>query len=308
MAMNSSGPISLAGPTAGQSISLTIGRTATTTTSLGEPDVRTLAGVPSGPIAMPGDFYNKAWSANSATFFMMGGGGAGGTPYGSGGGGGQMIGQNTGVAISVTKGVVYSIVVGGAGSNSSVFNGAYTAIAGGNGGRDFVACGSGGNGGTGACGGGGGADCGVTANCSGGAGIYGGAGGAGRSVAANSAGNGGGGGLGGAGGSAYRSGITNYGGNGGASIASTFNPSGASTRYGGGSPGVWFCGSGDPQENGSWPDGGYGPNTGYGTYSGVVIIRISNQFQIPTTTGSPSFTNSGGYFWFTFTGSGTITF
>jgi hypothetical protein len=121
-------------------------------------------------------------------------------------------------------------------------------------------------------------------------------------------GNGGGGGLGGAGQSAYRSGITNYGGNGGASVTSTFNPSGSATRYGGGAPGTWYCGSGDPQQGGSWPDSGYGPNTGYGTYSGVVIVRISNQFQTPTTTGSPTFANSGGYFWYTFTGSGTISF
>ena len=305
MAMNSSGPISLAGPTAGQSISLTIGRTATTTTSLGEPDVRTLAGVSSGPIAMPSDFYGKAWSANSATFFMMGGGGAGGNPYGDSGGGGQMVGQ-TGQTVAVTKGTVYTITIGAAGSNSTAFG--YTAIAGGNGGRDFVSCGSGGNGGNGACGGGGGADCAVTANCSGGAGYYGFPGGAGRGVGGNSAGNGGGGGLGGAGQSAYRAGSTNYGGNGGASITSTFNSSGSAIRYGGGAPGVWFCGSGDPQQNGSWPDSGYGPNTGYGGYSGVVIIRISNQFQTPVTTGSPTFTNSGGYFWYTFTGSGTISF
>jgi hypothetical protein len=49
-------------------------------------------------------------------------------------------------------------------------------------------------------------------------------------------------------------------------------------------------------------------NTGYGGYSGIVIIRVSDQFQLPTTTGSPTFTQTGGYYWFTFTGSGTITF
>ena len=305
MTLNSSGPISLGGSTAGQSIAVEIQQSPTGQISLNDTNVRTLAGVPSGQISMPSNFYGKAWRANSATFFMMGGGGAP-AQYSGSGGGGQMVGQNIGETVAVTQGITYSIVVGAAGSNSSVFG--YTAIAGGNGGRDFVACGSGGNGGNGACGGGGGADCGVTANCSGGAGYYGFPGGAGRSVAANSAGNGGGGGLGGAGGAAYRSGITNYGGDGGASITSTFNASGSATRYGGGAPGAWFCGSGDPQQSGNWPDSGYGPNTGYGTYSGVVIIRISNQFQTPVTTGSPSFTNSGGYFWYTFTGSGTISF
>lgn len=306
MTMNSSGPISLGGATAGQSINLEILQPATTQVSLNDSKVRTLAQVPSGPISMPTNFWGKKYSANSAEYFMMGGGGAGSSPYSGSGGGGQMLGQNTGLQATGLSGT-YTITVGAAGSASSISWGA-TAIAGGNGGTDFVACGSGGTGGNGACGGGGGADCSVTANCSGGVGIYGYNGGAGRSVALNSAGNGGGGGLGGPGQAAYRSGSTNYGGNGGASVTSTFNPSGSATRYGGGAPGNWFCGSGDPQQNGNWPDSGYGPNTGYGGYSGVVIIRTSNAFPQCPTTGSPTIVNSGGYYWYTFTGSGTITF
>jgi hypothetical protein len=60
MALNSSGPISLAGSTTGQSIALELGRSSTATTSLGESDVRTLAGVSSGAIVMPTNLYGKS--------------------------------------------------------------------------------------------------------------------------------------------------------------------------------------------------------------------------------------------------------
>jgi hypothetical protein len=57
--MNSSGPISLGGLVIGESISLELGNLATTETSLNDTNVRTLAGVPSGIITMPTDFYGK---------------------------------------------------------------------------------------------------------------------------------------------------------------------------------------------------------------------------------------------------------
>jgi hypothetical protein len=59
MPLNASGPISLAGATAGQSVALELGRTATTTTSLNESAVRTLLGVASGAISMS-NAYSKA--------------------------------------------------------------------------------------------------------------------------------------------------------------------------------------------------------------------------------------------------------
>jgi len=58
--LNTSGPISLGGSTAGQSINLELGRSATAQVSLNESAVRTLAGVPSGAIVMPTDFYGKS--------------------------------------------------------------------------------------------------------------------------------------------------------------------------------------------------------------------------------------------------------
>ena len=60
MALNSSGPISLAGTTAGQSIEIENGGNGTTQISLNDSAVRTLAGVASGQITMPTDFYGKS--------------------------------------------------------------------------------------------------------------------------------------------------------------------------------------------------------------------------------------------------------
>lgn len=62
MAMNSSGPISLGGATTGESINLEIGSPATSTVSLNDTIVRTLAGVVSGTIVVPTDFYGKSLS------------------------------------------------------------------------------------------------------------------------------------------------------------------------------------------------------------------------------------------------------
>jgi hypothetical protein len=60
MALNPSGAISLAGPTAGQSIAVELGVSATATISLNDTNVRTLAGVASGVIVMPTNFYGKS--------------------------------------------------------------------------------------------------------------------------------------------------------------------------------------------------------------------------------------------------------
>jgi hypothetical protein len=60
MTLNSSGPISLGGSTAGQSINLELSKSATATVSLNDTDVRTLAGVASGAIIVPTNFYGKS--------------------------------------------------------------------------------------------------------------------------------------------------------------------------------------------------------------------------------------------------------
>jgi hypothetical protein len=79
MAMNGSGPISLAGTTAGQSIQIENGGNGTTQISLNDAAVRSLAGVPSGAIIMPTNFYGKSnqftytVSANQTNFCMRAG-------------------------------------------------------------------------------------------------------------------------------------------------------------------------------------------------------------------------------------------
>jgi hypothetical protein len=64
MPLNSSGPISLAGSTAGQSIALELNLSSTGQISLNDAAVRTLANVASGAITMPTDFYGKSTQFN----------------------------------------------------------------------------------------------------------------------------------------------------------------------------------------------------------------------------------------------------
>lgn len=78
MPLNNSGPISLAGSTAGQSIALELNQSATGQISLNDTNVRTLANVPSGAITMPTNFYGKSnrvqialtISANTANYTL----------------------------------------------------------------------------------------------------------------------------------------------------------------------------------------------------------------------------------------------
>lgn len=60
MPLNTSGPISLAGATTGESIAVELGLSASGNISLNQADVRALAGVPSGAITMPTNFYGKS--------------------------------------------------------------------------------------------------------------------------------------------------------------------------------------------------------------------------------------------------------
>ncbi len=60
MALNGSGPISLGGSTTGQSIAVELGLSPTASISLNQTNVRTLAGVASGTIVMPTNFWGKS--------------------------------------------------------------------------------------------------------------------------------------------------------------------------------------------------------------------------------------------------------
>ena len=104
MALNSSGPISLAGTTAGVSIEIENGGNGTTQISLNDTAVRTLAGVttPGSTIIMPTNFYGKSnqftytVSANQTNFCMR----AGAVTAGWNGTSALVVNINSGVVIS----------------------------------------------------------------------------------------------------------------------------------------------------------------------------------------------------------------
>ena len=122
MALNSSGQISLRGSTSGESIALELGRSATADVSLTETDVRSLAGVSSGTVTMPGDFYgaSQADVLIDEMLICAGGGGGGSRSGGGGGGGGARIITN----IALNFDTQYNFTFGAGGSANS--NGSYT--------------------------------------------------------------------------------------------------------------------------------------------------------------------------------------
>lgn len=63
MTLAASGAISLGGSTATRSINLELGQSATAQVSMNDANVRSLAGVASGAIVMPTNFYGKSASA-----------------------------------------------------------------------------------------------------------------------------------------------------------------------------------------------------------------------------------------------------
>lgn len=213
---------------------------------------------------------------------VAGGGGSGSGGSGGGGAGGLVYYATQ----PITIGTTYSFTIGagarGTGSNSTAFS--MTANGGGSGGSGTTG-GSGGSGGgnwyndTGAAGS-------ATQGNSGGGTGYGNAGGPGTGGAPYSGGRGGGAGSSGASGGSGRS----Y-------FGSTYAAGGA-----GGS-------TGNPGSNGTPNTGNGGNSADSNGGSGVVIIRYSNTYaDAVTTTGSPTYSNSGGYKTYTFTGSGSIKF
>lgn len=156
MALNLTGPISLGGATAGQSIAVELGLSPTGEISLNQTNVRTLAGVPSGAIVMPTNFYGKSDSipfgqatystAGTYTFVVpagatnisavcVGAGATGNDGSGAdnhrGGGGGALSYTN---AIPTTPGESLTVVVGatdngsGQAGNSSISRGGTTLL------------------------------------------------------------------------------------------------------------------------------------------------------------------------------------
>jgi hypothetical protein len=234
--MNSSGAISLAGTTAGVSIEIENGGNGTTQISLNDTAVRTLAGVPSGAITMPTNFYGKSnaytYTVSSAkTNFCMR---AGAVTAGWNGTSKLIVNINSGVIISSNGTGTPAMTISGSFPAGVTVNNSGTIVGmGGNGGR----------------GGNGGCRCNGVAGCSAGTALY-----VRSSVTFNNtsgtiAGGGGGGGGGVAGYCGCR--CSGYGGGGGGGGRSS-NAANSSGGAGGGSGG---------------PCGGYGCAGGSGTYS-----------------------------------------
>jgi SPRY domain len=115
MTLNSSGPISLGGATAGQSVNLELGYSATAQISFNDAAVRTLTGTTAGTaLVMPTNFYGKS-SGFTLTYLVVGGGGGGGYSAGGGGGGGQVLSGTT-AAITCGASKTYTITVGTGGT------------------------------------------------------------------------------------------------------------------------------------------------------------------------------------------------
>lgn len=260
-------------------------------------------------------------------YLVVGGGGGGGTYAiaGGGGGGGMLQGSR-----AVSSAVTYTVTVGSGGaSNANGGNSAFdnvVATGGGAGGSSGYAPegpartynGSAGGSGGGGCG----ADNATWTNGSGGAGTPGQGYAGGSGTGGGSTWGGGGGGGGGAGAAGQNGYNTRVGGNGGTGAQWTVNSAyyagggggDANCRDGTGAIGVGGTGGGGSGSGGCTsstctPGGantGGGGGGGCSGGSGIVIIRYSNTAGDGTVTGSPTYTNSGGYKTYTWTGSGTI--
>ena len=241
--MNSSGPISLGGTTAGQSIELENGGPGTVQVSLNDTAVRNLAGVPSGAIIMPTNFYGKSnrvslsftISSNTYTYDVFSVASA--SPSYIAGKSDITVNVSPGVLVGSTSTGSYAMLV------PSAFNSGDTITIVNNG---FI-LGTGGNGGTGGSGAGG-----ASAGGAGGNALYVNI----PTTVTNNGtvGSGGGGGGGGSGGGPPSRGQV-YGGGGG----------GGGAGYNGGSGGAGGAGAGPTGgSNGGLPGGAGTPTTGGG--------------------------------------------
>ena len=267
-----------------------------------------------GPIPVP---------TPNVEYLVVAGGGGGGWSNGGGGGAGGYR-TNTGLSVTAGSAITVTIGTGGAGSGSghgsdgtnSVF-GSITSTGGGGGGSAQTQGGPGNNGGSGGGGGNdyprGTATAGGTGNSGGYTPAEGTAGGAsqgGGGGASTAGSNGATNGVGGAG--AYSS-ITGAsvarGGGGGGSTESATDPVLGGVGGGGNGQKRNSTAPGNGTVNTGGGGGGGANSTGGTGGSGVVIIRYTNDYLPATsTTGSPSITNTGGYWIYAWTSSGSITF
>lgn len=309
MAINNSGPVSLGGNTAGESIALELSLNTVAQISLNDAGVRGLAGVNSGAITIPTDFWGKASEIEIQYLVVAGGGGGSGGRSGgweaSGGGAGGVL-----YSASYNIAGTHTITVGAGGAacpptatpgftgNNSSLGTIAVAFGGGFGGSN-VPGGSGGSGGGGNPSGSGtpgqGNPGGPASDRTGGGG-KGGAGGIN---------------IGGIGQQYDITGSNVYYAGGGGPANKGYNPQQGGGGSGGSSGNPGGCDPGGcAGTNGLGGGGGGGrssPQGGGGAGgSGVVIIRAIGA-TLSSTTGSPNVTTVGADTVYKFTGSGSIT-
>lgn len=254
MALNASGPISLGGATAGQSIAVELGGAGTSQISLNDATVRTLAGVASGAITMPTNFYGKAnaftatISTNQTNLNLA----TWATSNGWNGSSAASITIAAGVYIYATSTANAGLTTGNFPGGLTIINNGYILGMGGNGGVGTSNAVAGTNGGNALSLG---VSCSITNNS-----YIAGGGGGGASVGLNYAGTGGGGGGAGGGTGGYYTGTPSSGGTGG-------NPGNSGANGGFGTTGVATNGSGGAGGGRILP----GTGGSRGTYSPAVV-------------------------------------
>jgi hypothetical protein len=304
-ASGSSSPIVVSNLTTGQAYTFTVTATNANGTSLSS--------------SASSSITPQTLSVPSVEVLLVGAGSGGGGHYGGpgGGGGGIVYLDNQ----SVTSGTQYSFTVGaggsagssaggggGAGGNTTAFsstayggqaNSGYNSPGSRSGNPQNFAGGSTANGSSVESGGGGGGAGGAGTN-----GLLGGQGGTGGvGLATYSA-------WGAATSSGHNvSGTYYYAGGGGGGVAASSGPGGSGGNGGGGSAPKPNAGNPGTANTGGGGGGGSSGNGGGSGGSGIIIIRYSNTYPDATsTTGSPTLYNTGGYKYYKFTGSGSITF
>lgn len=255
----------------------------------------------------------------SVSYLIVAGGGSGGpSQYGLGGGGGGGAGGVLSGTTSVSIGALYTFTVG-AGGAAAPANNIYPGNDGGNStafGLTAIGGGGGGNGSNGTYqagraggSGGGGGYRGYTTQANGGSGTVG-QGNNGSGVISGSASGGGGGGATGAGQPNSNSGGVGFGGSGGLGGTGYTWIDGNTYAVGGQGGYADVQAQADATPNtGNGGIGSYAIATTYAGASGVIIIRYSSVYKDATiVTGSPIYTNSGGWKTYKFIGGGTIAF
>lgn len=286
-----------------------------------------------------------AWSSTSAsvtpavtvsvTYLLVAGGGGGGSGRGGGGGAGGVLNgtgnASGGQALAVTVGSGGAAGSNGGNSTFPLTSGTITAIGGGKGadGLAGLFTGSGAAGGSGGSGGGGSGyspvGSGGTATSgqgnAGGSGYgggepYGGGGGGGAGTAGGSGGAVNNGGAGTSSVSAILaatsagvdSGGTRYIAGGGGNGSYEYSPGSGGLGGGGGGGNTNVAGTAGTANTGGGGGGGGNSASGGAGGSGLVIIRVADSITATATTGSPTVYVTGGYRYYKFTASGSITF